>query len=87
MLNNNIPATFRGTINRMIPLVHICLKKGKRTAPLKKKHVSPLINFGTITFLPITWGRGLPHVWETGYNFMGDVALPREGSIFLPRRK
>lgn len=63
----------------MIPLVHICLKGGLGRDPPKKVHVSPLMNFGTITFMSITWGRGLLHVWEAEYNFMGDTALPKEG--------
>lgn len=37
--------------------------------------------------MSITWGRGLLHVWETEYKFMGDIALPGESSTFLPRRK
>lgn len=45
----------------------------------QKAHVSPLMNFGTITFMSITWGRGLLHIWETEYNFMGDTALPSKG--------
>lgn len=60
----------------MIPLVHICLKRAGEETPPPKAHVSPLMNFGTITFMSITWGRGLLHVWETEYNFMGDTALP-----------
>lgn len=29
--------------------------------------------------MSITWGRGLLHIWETEYNFMGDTALPSKG--------
>lgn len=52
-----------------------------------KAHVSPLTSFGTITFMFITWGRGLLHSLETGCNFMGDTALASESSTFLPKRK